>query len=243
MIFKLPNRIYQSLRQRGIRHTLAAGFRSLRTAARMCRPETWRRRRAAQLRSRQFDELFGVDTAGVQSLYEFTIVSENLADGVRYEPIDPDDFRAMLNQAGDIRGYTFIDFGAGKGRAMLLAAEWPFSQIVGVEFASELASHARQNLRQYKNPRQICHRLEVVQGDAAAFRLPPGPLVLFFYNPFGKEVMARVVDNVRQSLAMEPRPMVVLYHTCAERELWKGQPGFEEFPTINDAARFHYRPA
>ena len=241
MIFRLIRRFYKSVRQRGICHTVATGLRALRTTPRWCRPETWQRWRSAHVRSKQFDELFGVDTAGVHSLNEFAIASDNVANGVRYEPIDPDDFRAMLGKVGDITGYTFIDFGAGKGRAMLLAAEWPFLQIIGVEFAPELARQARDNLKRYQNSRQMCHRLEIIEGDAIAFPLPPGPLVLFFYNPFGKQVMSRVVKNLAQSLAVAPRPVVVLYHTCEELELWSSLPGFAELPTIHDSACFSNR--
>lgn len=243
VLIKGCQRIYRVARTRGIGHTLRSAFRLIAGTVRLMRPNSWRQRRKSFDRSRQFDQRYGVDTAGVQSLYEFDIVSANLTDGVRYEPIDPDDFQSLISHVGDVTGYTFIDFGCGKGRALFLAAEFPFSQIHGVEFAPELVRKARENIRTYRNPQQLCHHLEVFEGDASTFPLPAGPLVLFLYNPFGKRVMSEVVNNVQQSLLKSPRPLHVLYHTCAERELWSSIQGIEEVPTIVDCACFRYRPA
>ena len=38
--------------------------------------------------------------------------------------------------------------------------------------------------------------IEVVEGDAAAFRLPPGPLVVFLNHPFWGPVMRRVAASL-----------------------------------------------
>ena len=41
----------------------------------------------------------------------------------------------------------------------------------------------------------------VVCGDAREFRAPLGPVIYYFYDPFTRDVMAAVLDNIRQSLA------------------------------------------
>jgi hypothetical protein len=43
--------------------------------------------------------------------------------------------------------FTVIDFGSGKGRALIVASECPFRRIIGVEFALELHRDAQQNIR------------------------------------------------------------------------------------------------
>jgi SAM-dependent methyltransferase len=42
--------------------------------------------------------------------------------------------------------FTFVDIGCGKGRALFIAAEFPFRRIVGAELAVELAQIARANV-------------------------------------------------------------------------------------------------
>jgi SAM-dependent methyltransferase len=139
------------------------------------------------------------------------IDSPNWPHGVYYEPINPATFRDMMAAARlDCARFTFIDFGAGKGRGLLLAAEFPFRKIIGVEFAPQLVEIAWQNLARCRVPRRQCRDVEVVLADAAQFPLPDGPLALLFNNPFEEPVMAAVIANLRRSLEVRPRAAVVL---------------------------------
>jgi len=45
----------------------------------------------------------------------------------------------------DLSKFTFIDLGAGKGRALLMASDYLFQKIIGVEFMPEL-HHARRKI-------------------------------------------------------------------------------------------------
>jgi tRNA1(Val) A37 N6-methylase TrmN6 len=44
----------------------------------------------------------------------------------------------------DLRDYTFIDFGSGKGRALLMAADLQFKSLIGIELRKELHDKALQ---------------------------------------------------------------------------------------------------
>lgn len=238
VIASLSRKIVGSVRKQGVAGTLAVGVRVVWKLVRLALPGNRQKRLAAEERSRHFDEQYGVQTAGSLSLFDLHVESENRNDGVRYEPVDPDEFRALMDRVGDVSGHTFVDFGAGMGRAMFLAANYPFARIVGVEFAAELVEKCRANLRTYRNPQQQCSDLEIVAGDACDFAIPEGPLVLFLYNPFGKTVMNRVIDNVRQSLIAAPRPLTVVYNTSFEQELWLVVPDLAEVPSIPGSALF-----
>ena len=93
----------------------------------------------------------------------------------------------------------------------LLAAQFPFRKIVGVEFSLELHEIAERNLDAGKSTDRRCHDLTSVHADAAKFALPAGPLMLYFYNPFKEPVMRRVVENIRRSVSEDPRPVIVVY--------------------------------
>jgi SAM-dependent methyltransferase len=125
-------------------------------------------------------------------------------------------------------GSTFVDFGCGKGRAVLLAGEHPFRAVVGVEFSPELVEVARRNLRNCRGFAHVCCNMEVVCMDAARYEIPAGPLVLYFYNPFMEEVMQAVIERLRESLARDPRPVVVIYATPTLDHLWAGVPGLRK---------------
>ena len=139
-----------------------------------------------------------------------------------YQPTEPAAFHEMLNtlqQSPDprqsvlnFRDFTFVDLGSGKGRTLLMASDYPFRRILGVELLQSLHEIAQRNLRQYKNESQKCFALESICNDATAFRFPDEPLVLFLFNPFPESGMRKVFANLEQSLRAHPRPVYVLYH-------------------------------
>lgn len=177
---------------------------------------------------REFDSRFGVDTGGVTYLSGLEIDSHRRRHGVNHWAMDPGEMQAALaSLAIDHARFTFVDFGSGKGRAMLMASLLPFRRIVGIEFAPELHRQAKDNIRRFQHPGQRCHNLESVCMDAASYELPDEPLVVFLYNPFGAEVMREVAHNVVESLRKRPRELYVLYANPFQADAWL-QAGFVE---------------
>lgn len=113
-------------------------------------------------------------------------------------------------QAG-LQDFTFIDLGSGKGRVLLMASDYPFKRIVGVEFMPELHRAAQKNIAGYSNGRQQCRHIESVCMDARDFQFPPGPLVVYLFNPFSESTFAQVLKNLRQSIEQAPRPVYIAY--------------------------------
>jgi SAM-dependent methyltransferase len=145
-------------------------------------------------RDSAFDKSLGVDTKGPIGLWRLRVRSNNLPHAIRYEGVNPDLFRRALSKIGEnFNGFSFIDLGCGKGRALLLANEFRFAQLIGVEFALELAAVARKN----------CDRAgvnaTVLSQDAVQFSFPPGDLVVYLYNPFSPSVLAPVLDRLQES--------------------------------------------
>jgi SAM-dependent methyltransferase len=111
-----------------------------------------------------------------------------------------------------LRDFTFVDLGSGKGRTLLMASDYPFRRIIGVELLPSLHQIAQENVRQYKSASQKCFALESICADATDFPLPEEPLVIFLFNPFPESGMRQVVANLERSLRAHPRPVFVLYH-------------------------------
>jgi len=155
----------------------------------------------------QFDNEMNCDTGGVQHLHALSIDSANARHGTSYIASDPDEFRiAISNLDVSVEGATFVDLGSGKGRAVMLAAAYPFKKIVGVEFAAELHESARDNIAKIRDP-----RVELVHKDVAEFVLPDEPLILFLYNPFDATIVRKVAHNALLSWLAYRRPIRVVY--------------------------------
>ena len=134
-----------------------------------------------------------------------------------YQPTDLPSFREMLDSleqrtALNFRDFTFLDLGSGKGRTLLMASDYPFRRIVGVELLPSLDRIAGENLRQYQSESQQCFAIESVCADATAFAFPNEPLVIYLFNPFPESGLRRVMANLEASLRAHPRELYVLYY-------------------------------
>ncbi|HEX3741770.1 MAG TPA: class I SAM-dependent methyltransferase [Terriglobales bacterium] len=134
-----------------------------------------------------------------------------------YQPIPPEQFREMMTALADylggdktLSGFTFIDIGSGKGRALLLASQFGFRRIIGVELLPELDQVARENILQFE-PHGETSRIELICGDATTFCLPVEPMVIFLFNPLPEPALRAFLENTERSLLEFPRPTFVVY--------------------------------
>jgi len=136
-----------------------------------------------------------------------------------YQPTEPALFREMLAGLNiDFREFVFIDIGSGKGRVLLMAADYPFRRILGVELLPELHRIAQENIRGYKSGTQQCFEIECIRGDAGEFVFPPEPSVLYLFNPLPRAGLVQMLGNLRQSLQNFRRRAILIYHN----PLWEG---------------------
>ena len=157
------------------------------------------------------EQLFFTPTAAPVALSGLKISSPNRAHGHDYRPIPCQLFEwALAGVDYDLSKLTFIDYGAGKGRAMLLAAEHPFAAVAGVEFAEQLHDDASMNIAQYPRSRMRCRNVECVLEDASQVGPPEGEAVYYFFNPFSREVFAEVLSNIVMSYRHKPRRLYLI---------------------------------
>jgi len=132
--------------------------------------------------------------------------------GHEYFATDPWLFEQIM-QALPIRfeAFIFIDLGSGKGRSLMLASDYPFRRIVGVEYLPELHRSAELNLGRYSGEAQKCRRIECICQDARDFEFPDEPTVLYLFNPFPEPVFALVLEKLKVSLEKSPRSFYVAY--------------------------------
>jgi len=178
-----------------------------------------------------FDLEFGVRTSGL-------IAGRNLKCGSRadrhntaYFGVAPSVFHEMIalwrrsKPAGTIDQFTFVDIGAGMGRAVLLASEFPFRSVIGVELNPRLARIARKNVAHWKAAGLARAPVRVVCRDAVEFKIPPGPCVVFMFNPFGGPIMRRLLKTWSQTLARREDQLDILYVNNEQETVLRRQPG------------------
>lgn len=171
-------------------------------------------REAMEVRlGRRFDGLHQVETTDYVKLSHLGFGAEDVARSRDYRATPVRTLRALLSRLPReaMRSATFVDFGSGKGRALLVASEFPFRGIVGVEFSSELHAIAEKNIRAYRGRSQRCFHLTSIQVRAEDFVLPGGDLVLYFFNPFEQDVMEAVLGNALRAWREGSRTLYVVF--------------------------------
>jgi len=168
---------------------------------------------------------FGTDTAAVVELTHLDIRSENGRHGQRYQPTRYRQFLKALSalRIKDYREWTFIDLGSGKGRVLLAAAAFPFARILGVEFSTELIAIAHENIAKRLGHLQR-QQIDLIHADAAEWQFPNDRIIVYLYNPFDSEVLARVLANLETSLRVHQHEAYVIYVTPKWKEIFDGSP-------------------
>jgi hypothetical protein len=160
-----------------------------------------------------FDQIHGVDTSGLIAARHLLTGHPNDAHVTAYYGVAPSILRTLVDlweatsPPHPISRYTFIDFGAGKGRAMLVASELPFRQVIGIELNPELADIAQSNLDHWlashaADPTAApITPVHLYEQDALTFDLPQSPTLAFLFHPFEAPVLKLLLRRIEASLA------------------------------------------
>ena len=161
---------------------------------------------------RAIEKLFFVPAKGFVSLDNLTIVSPNKRFGHNYHPIHRLSFNwAMAQIPEQLSDYTFVDYGAGRGRALMLASLHPFQKIIGVEFASELHDDANMNIAQFPRSLMKCRDVDCLLMDAVDFPIPETKGVFLFNDSFDREVLETVLARITSSYRANPRRIYLVF--------------------------------
>lgn len=183
--------------------------RGLLTTLRMIASEFW------------FDWRYHVDTRAILPVEQLQNPKGDITLAEMYQGINPISFYMLLAYIPSPRPHQlFVDFGSGKGRAMMLAALSGYHHLMGIDFAPELCQQAETNLKSFFHSTSLSCQWQIRCEDAATTIIPDEADVLFFYNPFKPPVLCAVLENVQQSLTHCPRTLYIVYAHPMHRELF-----------------------
>ncbi|WP_017672115.1 methyltransferase domain-containing protein [Blastomonas sp. AAP53] len=167
------------------------------------------RARARNRQFRAFDAQWGTDTFAVRELHTLAVDPGVAAHARRYQASSGKNMPTWFADLDiDFARTVFIDYGCGKGRAVLEAARFPFARVIEVEFAPELVAIAERNREIMAAKGGLAAPVEFVCMDAARYEPPVDvDLLCFFYDPFGDAIMAPVADR----LAALEQPVSIIY--------------------------------
>jgi SAM-dependent methyltransferase len=179
-----------------------------------------------------FDVEYEVRTSGLIAGRHLTSGHTHDRHITAYYGVAPSVFRALIARwrrskpAAPVEEFTLIDVGAGMGRAVLLGAELPFREVIGVELHPTLARIAQKNLIHWRVAGRARAPMRIACEDAVEFDFPAGPCLAFLFNPFGATVMKRLLAAWRKNFAGRSGQLDLLYVNNEQESVLEAQPGF-----------------
>ena len=185
-----------------------------------------------------FDQIHGVETSGLVPAANLITGHPNDVHVTAYYGVAPSILRTLIDLWREspppepIYRYSFIDIGAGKGRAMLVASELPFHQVIGIELNPAMATIARQNLDRWHKSHatdSTAPRLapiHLLEQDALTFDFPSTPTLVFLFHPFEAPVLKQLLRRIETQFAKRPGTLDLLYVNAECRTLLDKHPAF-----------------
>ncbi len=171
---------------------------------------------ADRLSDKRLDEQFGISSSATERAPAVPCSPEF----VRYQAVSYADMREILDSLAISEGDVFLDFGAGMGRAVCLAATYPFRAAMGVEISPELCRQARLNIENVRH-KLHCDQVSIVEANAISYPIAADVSVIFFFNPFSGTVLQSVLANIARSFSRTPRPMQVIFYGTVSTERFR----------------------
>ena len=185
-----------------------------------------------------FDQLHGTDTSG---LLEASVIQQGttakLTDLTAYYGIAPSILTGLLDvwltrtqPQAPIERTVFLDVGAGKGRALLLASQFPFLRVEGIELNPALAQIAESNIELWHADAASAQLAPIAlhHADATTAPLPSEPTLAFLFHPFELPVLKRFLRHVETSVARHAQPFDLIYANAEHDSFLDRHPAFSK---------------
>ncbi len=159
-----------------------------------------------------FEKIIGIETYKQVSIENLNIPLE--LEPVHYESSGNSYLGKVLKSQGINSNDSIIDFGCGKGGAVLYMNKFPFKKIVGVEYSKSIFDQAKRNINKCKRS-----NITIVNKDAQEYKDIDNFNYIYFYNPFGKSVFINVLENIEHSIKQNPRSIKIIYKNPIHHEI------------------------
>jgi SAM-dependent methyltransferase len=187
-----------------------------------------------------FDWRYGTDTLRWVGTAALEANTANQSHSAPYRATKVRPLLSLLRRLDLPRDSWFVDIGSGKGRVLLIASQYGFRKVVGIEFSKTLCAMARENVDIFCGKVPRTSPIEVVEADATTYQFHTDERVLFMYNPFDAHIMSHLVENIRKSLDESPRRIWVIYNTPQHHDVLKNA-GFFKSDEFYEIGGNHFR--
>lgn len=137
---------------------------------------------------------------------------------------------ALKAIVAETKSCTFVDCKAGRGRALILTARYPFDAILGVEPCAMLHDDALMNISQFPRSLMKCRSVECLQSDPAELPIPEENAIYFFFAPLDRKTMDQLLGRIVASYRKQPRRLYIVAVDPQHHDIIENSEVFEPVP-------------
>lgn len=178
----------------------------------------------------KYEKQLGINTHSIVNLDKLTLAGENSDQNHHYQGASYYILFSIFEKLPpETKNFPLIDYGCGKGRALFVAEQCGFTNLIGVDIAKELINDANANKAVYvKKNKQSS--IDFLFEDATKYEIPDNTQVFYFFNPFGADILQQVINNIKTSVKVNPRKVYCIYLNPKYKAVFEKN-GFEIFYT------------
>lgn len=110
---------------------------------------------------------------------------------------------------------TLVDIGCGMGRVLFFCNQKFMCNVTGVEYDSKIFEKLKENAAYYhvrfKNQEDKFHLFNIQAED---YDIQPNDNFFYMFNPFSKDILAKILDKIIRSVKYSPRRATVILYYC-----------------------------
>ena len=175
-----------------------------------------------------FDIRYGTDTSDIIAVADLDISAQDKESSRRYQPTRTRYIRDLLGKLDLPENRVFVDFGSGKGRVLLVASNYGFDRLVGIEISRQLSDISRENVAIYQNTVGKSVPIEIIESNVLHYHIRDDENVFYFFRPFDAPVMREILDGIASSLMDVPRQVWVIICSSIYDELFAENATFQK---------------
>lgn len=162
---------------------------------------------------------YGTNTFVPVELKDLTITNGDRKTASRYEAVSFYMLEKLLTAFKKVSKLTsIVDLGSGKGRVLMVAPHFGFTDITGIDFAKELCDLAISNMSE-KEKQFSNIKWRVINENVEDYDIRNQDSVFFMFNPFTESVLKRFLEKLDRSCHQFPRSTYFLYASPQHQQL------------------------
>ena len=123
-----------------------------------------------------------------------------------YYSVIKESFRSIK----DRNKLTFIDVGCGKGKVLLVASDFGFKEIIGIELSKKLLITCKINLNNYKKLKVKKKSIKLININATKYKIT-NENVFYFFDPFSKIILDNFLKKILESFKKNKRKIYIIF--------------------------------